>query len=193
MSAQPTSNAPKPLTDDEVEMLEGLLDEFESENHMEAEEMDGFLTAALAPLDIKGQEVAQQTAEWLPFMLGVEADDPRADPQGELGKLIVAHAVSLQYQLETDAGLDPLLTVDDRDRVTGVGWAHGYLRGMSLEMDAWAPLLEDEEEADFLEPMLILTGDGEEGTPKKLSPRQYEELIDAMLGGAAFAYQWYRS
>ncbi len=186
--------SPKPLTDDEVEILEGLLDEFESENHMEAEEMDGFLTAALAPLDIRGTQVAEQVAAWLPFMLGVDENDPRADPASELGQLVIAHAVSLQHQLETDAGLDPLLTVDDRDRVTGVGWAHGYLRGMSLEMDAWAPLLEDEEEADFLEPMLILTGDGEEGAkPKKLSPRQYEELIDAMLGGAAFAYQWYRS
>jgi yecA family protein len=201
---------PKPLSDDQIEILEGLLDEFESDRedgHMEAEEMEGFLVAALTPLDIRGEEVTEQVAAWLPFMLGVDEADDRAQLQGEIGQLVARHAIYLQHALEHDIGLDPILTVDLRNQVTGSGWAHGYLRGMALDVDFWQALVEDEDEGDFLEPMLRLSGiDLEDTNPEighagasaarkplpKLKPHQYDGFIDAMLANAAFAYQWFR-
>jgi uncharacterized protein len=178
---------PKPLSDDHIEILEGLLDELETPNHMEAEEMEGFLVAAMAPFGDDAQGLAKAVPLWLGFILGVHDGDERADSDTQIAELIIRHALALQYQLLNDQGLDPLMGVDHEDQVTGVGWAHGYLRGMSLNIDIWQELLDDEEEDEFIEPMLRLT-DSEKPPPGE---GERDALIDQMLGGAAFAVQWF--
>ncbi|HYF60988.1 MAG TPA: UPF0149 family protein [Burkholderiaceae bacterium] len=153
-------NAPsqnRPLTDDEIEALEARLLAVDPDDSMAVEELDGFLAAiACCPEPVPREE-------WLPMVLG-ESPRARAALAGEgedaaLLKLIERHRVAVAAMLYDGEGFAPVLAYDEDGNAWGNAWAIGFARGMSLRPDAWAPLEDDDDYADALDPVMRLVAD----------------------------------
>jgi uncharacterized protein len=158
-------NAPshdRPLTDAEIETLETRLEAVDPEDSMAVEELDGFLAAlACCPEPVPREE-------WLPLVLG---DSPRAraalrgETEGEdaaLLRLIERHRASVASMLYDGEGFAPVLAYDEDGNAWGNAWAIGFARGMALRPDAWAPLEDDDDYADALDPMMRLVADAQQ-------------------------------
>jgi uncharacterized protein len=156
-------NAPsqdRPLTDAEIETLESRLAALDPDDSMAVEELDGFLAAlACCPEPIPREE-------WMPLVLG---DSPRAQAaltaegdDAELLRLVERHRVSVATMLYDGDGFAPVLAYDEDGNAWGNAWAIGFARGMSLRPDAWAPLDDDDEFADALDPVMRLVADAQQ-------------------------------
>lgn len=154
------SSQDRPLTDAEIETLESRLAAIDPDESMAVEELDGFFAAlACSPEPIPREE-------WLPMVLG---DSPRARAalagEGEdalLLRLVERHRVAVATMLYDGEGFAPVLAYDEDGRAWGNAWAIGFARGMSLRPDAWAPLDDDDEFADALDPVMRLVADAQQ-------------------------------
>jgi uncharacterized protein len=150
----------RPLTDAEIETLEERLAAIDPDDSMAVEELDGFCAAlACSPLPIPRDE-------WLPMVLG-ESPRARAALRGEgddaaLLAMIERHRVAVAAMLHDGDGFAPVLSYDEDGRAWGNAWAIGFARAMSLRPDAWAPLDEDEDYMDALDPVMRLVADAQQ-------------------------------
>jgi uncharacterized protein len=156
-------NAPnqnRPLSDIEIVKLEDSLAEIDPDDSMAVEEFDGFCAAlACCPEPIVRDE-------WLPMVLG-DSDRAREALRGEaddatLLALVDRHRGSVAAMLHEGEGFAPVLSYDEGGRAWGNAWAIGFARGMSLRPDAWAPLEDDEDYADALDPVMRLVADAQQ-------------------------------
>jgi uncharacterized protein len=154
------SSQDRPLTDAEIETLESRLAAIDPDESMAVEELDGFFAAlACCPEPIPRDE-------WLPLVLG---DSPRAraalageGDDATLLRLVERHRVAVAAMLYDGEGFAPVLAYDEDGRAWGNAWAIGFARGMSLRPDAWAPLDDDDEFADALDPVMRLVADAQQ-------------------------------
>jgi uncharacterized protein len=150
----------RPLTDAEIEALEERLAAIDPDDSMAVEEFDGFCAAlACCPEPIPRDE-------WLPMVFG-ETARARAALRGEgddatLLGLVDRHRVAVAAMLQEGEGFAPVLSYDEDGRAWGNAWAIGFARGMSLRPDAWAPLEQDDEHADALDPVMRLVADAQQ-------------------------------
>jgi len=150
----------RPLTDAEIETLEARLADIDPDDSMAVEELDGFCAAlACCPVPIPRDE-------WLPMVLGDSARG-RSALRGEGGDasllaLVERHRVAVAAMLDDGEGFAPVLSYDEDGRAWGNAWAIGFARGMSLRPDAWAPLDDDEDYADALDPVMRLVADAQQ-------------------------------
>jgi uncharacterized protein len=150
----------RPLTDAEIETLESRLAAIDPDDSMAVEELDGFFAAlACCP-----EPIARD--EWMPLVLG-DSDRGRAALRGEgddasLLKLVERHRTAVASMLYDGEGYSPVLAYDEDGNAWGNAWAIGFARGMALRPDAWAPLDDDEEFADALDPVMRLVADAEQ-------------------------------
>jgi uncharacterized protein len=153
-------NAPsqdRPLSDAEIETLEAGLEALDPDDSMAVEELDGFFAAlACSPVPVPRDE-------WLPLVLG-ESSRARSALAGEgddaaLLKLVDRHRASVAAMLDAGEGFAPVLAHDEDGNAWGNAWAIGFARGMALRPDAWAPLGDDDDFADALEPVMRLVAD----------------------------------
>jgi uncharacterized protein len=156
-------NAPnqnRPLSDIEIVTLEDRLAEIDPDDSMAVEEFDGFCAAlACCP-----EPIARD--EWLPMVLG-DSDRAHDALRGEgddatLLGLVDRHRAAVAAMLYEGEGFAPVLSYDEDGRAWGNAWAIGFARGMSLRPDAWAPLEEDEDYADALDPVMRLVADAQQ-------------------------------
>ncbi len=180
------------LTDAELARLDALLESLAPEDSMTLEEVDGFL-AALAccteqvPMD-----------EYLGLVLGLDAD--AALPQGaelaELRRLLETHRLAVLGQLYEAQGFAPVLGYDEQGVAQGNAWAIGFLRGMAVRPDAWAPLDDDEEAEDILDPMMRLAAEiepDEDGEPGEAIPDdERASVIEAMFDSVMDINEFFR-
>jgi uncharacterized protein len=204
-------NAPsqnRPLTDLEIVALEDRLAEIDPDDSMAVEEFDGFCAAlACCPAPVARDE-------WLPMVLG-ESTRALAAQRGEgedatLLGLVERHRVAVAAMLFEGEGFAPVLSYDEGGRAWGNAWAIGFARGMSLRPDAWAPLEDDEDYADALDPVMRLVADArqdddddderdaagddddEDGGFEPIADDERETVIREMLDGMQDVYDFFR-
>jgi len=84
--------------------------------------------------------------------------------------LLMRHWNTLAGTLSKDEVYVPLLLEDDDGTIHGNDWARGFMRGMHMRRDGWAELVDDEENGDWLIPMMILCHERDEDPEMRLEP-----------------------
>jgi len=115
-----------PLNDDEYDRLDELLAEIGPQS-MDVAKLEGFLTA----LVVGPAEVAQEA--WLPEVWGGAAGNDEA------AALAVRHHDYMRIWMQKDPGsFEPIYECGGN--WTAEAWCEGFMAGMNMAADAWAPL-----------------------------------------------------
>ena len=168
-----------PLTDAELDELDALLQDLPADDAMNVEALDGYLTALVTG---PGTLAQLRTRDWMPTIWGGDGDGPAPFASGKRKKraifLVLRHLHAIDAAL-ADAPDDwqPVFSVaetEDGEFVDAEDWCIGFLAGVALDADAWAPRFDDPELGPALVPLALLGGDDEQ-----LSPADRERLQDA--------------
>lgn len=171
-----TDNAP--LSDDELNALDDLLQELPADEAMNIEAMDGYLTALLVgPGDLS----QRPSADWLPAVWGGDGEGNAPFPSNKQRKratlLVLRHLQSVAIELrDKGEAWQPIFSVaevDDRDLVDAEVWCIGFLQAVALDPEGWGALFDDAEIGAALVPIALLGGDEED-----LSPEDAQRLGD---------------
>ncbi|BDI03405.1 hypothetical protein CATMQ487_03750 [Sphaerotilus microaerophilus] len=173
-----------PLTDVELDQLDALLARLPSapgsDGAMDIEGLDGYLTALLLSPRLPAAD------DWLPRVWGGTADSEPPFVSGKQTKrvvqLVLRHMASIHRQLQADVDqLQPFFAIaerqdggaaavdgadgedgeadDDGFWVDAGNWCTGFLLATELQPAAWAPLFEEPEAAELLQPIVLLGAD----------------------------------
>jgi uncharacterized protein len=155
-----------PLSDDELNALDDLLQELPSDEAMNIECMDGYLTALLVG---PGELSQRPGAEWLPAVWGGDGEGNAPFPSNKQRKratlLVLRHLQSIAVELrEKGEAWQPVFSVaevDGQDLVDAEVWCIGFLQAVALNPEAWSPLFDDADLGAALVPIALLGGDEE--------------------------------
>lgn len=186
------SQAPS-LTEDEFERLSTLLDEAAAgPDAMSIEMLDGFFCALICGPDLV------PPSEYLPEILGedfeFESDEQADDFFGLLMKHWNAVADGLQRSLGGKEIYMPVLLEDDTGIARGNAWAAGFVRGMSMRMDDWAELFNDEENGGPLVVIMMLLYENSsdpELRPPPIPDDKREDIHVQLIAGLALIYRYF--
>jgi uncharacterized protein len=184
-SAGVAHNMMEPLTDEELEELDGLLLEVDADQGMTLDTLDGFFHAlAIGPETV-------MPSQWLPKVWGLDDGDmmPPMDSMEQVNHLlglIMRHYNSVIWGLEQSppvfAPMWPTFGYSGTDEEDAEGWAHGFTEGVKLSRTAWQPLLDDPQGRQWYHPIALL---GDEDAPP-----EWDELIRTPQQRAALAAQF---
>ena len=155
---------------------------------MNIEMLDGFLAALIC-----GPETVLPS-EYLPKIWG---DEPAFDSQSVVREsllLIMRHWNDICHNVQSDGEFLPVLLNDESGIARANDWATGFLRGMDMRRDSWLPLMNDDDHAGVLIPIMALAYEHHPDPnmrPYKepMSPERREQLI---VGAAASVPAIYR-
>ena len=182
----------QPLSDADLDRLSDVLTSFASKHAMNVEQLEGFLTALICGPD------NVLPSEYLPEIWGdgmVQEDAFHAQPiLQDFLSLVMRHWNAISQTLRSGNVYTPVLLEDEDGVSHGNDWANGFIRGMELRREGWAPLLDDEDNGGSLVPIFALAH--EHDPDPEL--RSYDKPINAelrerlILGAAAGVMQIYR-
>jgi uncharacterized protein len=189
-----------PLSDDELAELDALLAALPSDNPMNVEAMDGYLSALLlAP----GRLRPPPSAGWLPAVWGGDGEGTAPFASGRQRKkaaqavLRHLHAIDLQLR-QAPQHWQPVFSVaevagpdggDGQEWVDAEDWCIGFLQAVALDAEAWGPVFDDPVLGPLMVPLVLLGGE-DSGLPQAdaarlADPQQRDELsravVDAVL------------
>lgn len=150
-------NPVDPLSDDELEELDQfLMSDATRDEAMDISMLDGFLTAlAVGPATLP-------PSRWMPVIWGGEAsmvEWASPDQAERITSLIFRHANNILFHLRDEPEtFEPLLYERELDGETIPiidEWCTGFVIGMSLDEDAWQPMIDTEEGDRLLYPILL--------------------------------------
>lgn len=187
-SATSLNNMMEPLSQEELDELDGLLLEVDADQGMTLDMLDGFLHAiAIGPETV-------MPSRWLPKVWGLD-DGGMMPPMDSLEQvnhlmgLIMRHYNSIISGLEQSppvfAPVWPVFGYSASDEEDAEGWAHGFTEGVKLSLSAWQPLLRDPQGQQWYHPIALL---GEEDAPP-----EWDDLIRTPEQRAALTAQIERS
>jgi len=183
----------EPLTDAELDRLGDFLKSCQGGRAMNMEALDGFFAALIA-----GAETVMPS-EYYPEVFGGEMSDTcefgSLDETNEILGLMMRHWNTIAGTLFKGEVYVPLLLEDEDGMAHGNDWARGFMRGMGMRHDGWAELVNDEEHAGCLIPMMMLCHEHDEDPemrPKPISLEKREEVIVHMAAGLLEAYRYFR-
>jgi uncharacterized protein len=173
-----------PLTEDEIRELDQfLLDADRLEEAMDVSTLDGFLTAIVCgPKTI-------MPSEWMRWVWDMERgeESPTFKDHGEAQRivgLLMRHMNDVATTLyESPEDYEPLLleNPNDGDTVPVIDeWCFGFMKGVQLDVEGWAPLLAGKPE--WMSTILLYgSEDGWEALEAKtLSLDQHKALADGL-------------
>ena len=186
-----------PLSDEELAELDALLAALPSDNPMNVEAMDGYLTALLLQ---PGRPQPPRSADWLPAVWGGDGLGTAPFASGRQRKkaaqwvLRHLHAIDLQLQ-QAPQHWQPVFSVAEPDDAEGdelvdaEDWCIGFLQAVALDADAWGPVFDDVALGPLMVPLALLGGDdsglSEADAARLADPLQRDELsravVDAVL------------
>lgn len=167
-----TDNAP--LSDDELNALDDLLQALPSDEAMNIECMDGYLTALLVgPADLS----KSPSTAWLPAVWGGDGEGLAPFASNKQRKrvtmLVLRHLQSIAIQLrDKGEAWEPIFSVaevEGQDLVDAEIWCIGFLQAVALDPDAWETLFDDALVGPALVPIALLGGDESEQSPEDVA------------------------
>lgn len=181
----------EPLSEEELDALSSYLSSDRvPESTLSLEGVDGLMCALLIPA------VPLPMSSWLPIIWGVEDAEVftvEPDDQGMLD-LLQRHWNSIQaafplFQENTEEGYWPVMflpeddTPDDAtDTDYGRDWAVGFRIGMEFHPELWDAVLENEELASGLTPIVLLDmGVTPDAMEKPIDFGVRQELVGALI------------
>ena len=180
-----TQDLRAPLSDDELDRLEAILDA--RPEAMNLEMLDGFFVALVC----SPQLVPPST--YLPVVLG--EDEPAL---ASLDDAMETHGLLLRYWnmvvglLASHEPYDPILLAEADEPPTGNDWTAGFLEGVSLGGEAWKALLLDEERGDLLLPIFILAHEHDPDPELRPEPIDEAHRLELFEGLSAFVPEIHR-
>ena len=115
----------------------------------------------------------------------------------EFISLVTRHWNATCDTLQSDDVFLPLLLNDESGVARANDWANGFMRGMEMRRDGWAGLMNDEEQAGLLVPILALA---HEHHPTRNAPvqradqrRNAREAIVSAAAGVAAIYDYFEA
>jgi uncharacterized protein len=171
-SAPIPHNMMEPLSEEELDELDGLLLEVGADQGMTLDTLDGFLHAlAIGPETV-------MPSRWLPKVWGLD-DGGMMPPMDSLEQvnhlmgLIMRHHNSIIWGFEQSppvfAPVWPTFGYSASDEEDAEGWAHGFTEGVKLKLAAWQPVLRDPQGQQWYHPIALL---GDED-----APHEWDDLI----------------
>lgn len=158
-----------PLSDEELEAFDELLQALPADGAMNIEGVDGYLTAMLLGPPAWLDE--GPTADWLPLVWG--GDGPNGEPfasnrqrkRATLFALRHLQAVACQLR-DLPKHWEPLFSIVEADAAEGreewvdaQDWCTGFLQAIDLQPEAWADWQADAELGPGLATIALLGGD----------------------------------
>jgi uncharacterized protein len=186
---------PQPLTNAEFDKLAEVLKRFGDKRAMNLETLDGFFAALICGPD------NVLPSEYLPEIWGGDlVNEPVFETKPilhEFISLITRHWNATCHTLQSGDVFLPLLLDDENGVAPANDWANGFLRGMEMRRDGWAVLMDDEEHAGSLVPILALAHEHHpdpEMRPYKepISAQMREQLIVGAAAGVAAIYDYFK-
>lgn len=174
---KPSLESP-PLSDDELQALDALLTDLDSDAAMNIEALDGYLTALLlAPTPV----TALKGADWLPVVWGGDGEGEAPFASGKQKKraivLVLRHLRDIDQALRHHPDRwEPVFSVaevDERELADAEEWCIGFLQAAAMDVDGWGRLFDDAELGPLLLPIGLLGGDD-----SQLAPADAERLAD---------------
>lgn len=178
-----TDNAP--LSDDELNALDDLLQSLPSDEAMNIECMDGYLTALLVgPNDLS----KMPGSAWLPAVWGGDGEGLAPFASNKQRKrvtlLVLRHLQSIAVELrDKGEAWQPIFSVaevEGQDLVDAEVWCIGFLQAVAMDPAAWEPLFDDALIGPALVPIALLGGDESEQDPQDLARLGDVEVRDQL-------------
>lgn len=177
------------LTDEEIDWLDGFLSSAQAPDAaMDLEALDGFFTALIV-----GPELMPPSL-YLPVVWGGDGEGPDYDSleQAEyVMGLLMRHWNTIAQRLRRGYPCMPVLA-NGTAWPKGRRWAEGFSRGIGLCFEAWEPLVDDEQHAQFLAPIIALERDDPELVERPAGPEDREEMLSAALLAVHGMYVYWR-
>jgi uncharacterized protein len=183
------------LTDAELDRLDNFLQTVNPGRGMSLEELDGFFCALICSPEVV------PPIEYLPIVFGGELVQGRGvsthEEAQELLNLLTRHWNAIAATLLRDEPYPILIergdNGDDDDDLAGEDWAQGFELGMSLRDDSWNRLIEDDEFAVALIPIIALAeASNPDSGLTRMTPEVRAEAIDALAEGVLVYYHYFR-
>jgi uncharacterized protein len=157
----------KPLSAAELDELEDFLTSPATpEDCMDLETLDGYFAAL-----VSGPE-AIMPGEWLPWVWSARGDGGQAPVFADeaqarrILELMMRHMNGIAATLvNSPADFEPVLYEPEGEAEglpLAARWCLGYLTAMELRPRAWKPLTGDDETADLVMPIVVLTARGDD-------------------------------
>jgi len=188
-----------PLSDAELDALDSLLQALPTDDAMNIEGMDGYLTALLVGPPLLTR---LKSADWLPAVWGGDGADAATPFTSQKQRkrtalLVLRHLHGIDQQLRTKAeAWEPVFSVaetDDREFVDAEDWCIGFLQAVALDTEAWAPLFDDPVLGPALVPVALLGGDesglSEADAARLADPEQRDALSRAVVDAVILLHQ----
>ncbi|MEQ1819882.1 MAG: UPF0149 family protein [Terricaulis sp.] len=137
--------------DDNLAMLDAFLADRVDDDGLMLCDLDGFLTAVAI-----GPELILPS-EWAPLIWGVNAPVFESDDEAQqiLGAVMNRYNAILMALAPDPSTYEPILRANDDGELIAKDWAEGFLMGLALRREAWAPMLESDDAITLL-PILVL-------------------------------------
>ncbi len=184
----------KPLTDAELDRLEEFLAQCKSGSAMTVEELDGFFSALIA-----GPETVPPS-EYLPEVFGSEGGEggefQNVEEANEILALLMRHWNSIVAELSAGEPHVPLLFEAEDGTVQGNDWAEGFMHGVTIHPGTWDEMMDSEETAAYLFPMLWFVHEhdpDETLRPVPTTKEKRDDLIAYMALGLMKSYEFFRA
>ena len=157
-----------PLSDEELQAFDDLLQQLPADGVMNLEGVDGYLTGLLlGPAECLDQ---WPTADWLPLVWGGDGPDGEPFGSGRQRKratlFALRHLQSIACTLRDQPKLwEPLFSIVEADGgpgeewVDAQDWCTGFLQAIDLQPQAWAGWRADAELGPVLQTISLLGGD----------------------------------
>ena len=179
----------QPLTDAEFDRLVEVLQRC-GKHAMNIEMLDGFLAALIC-----GPETVLPS-EYLPKIWG---DEPAFDSQSVVREsllLIMRHWNAICHNVQSDGEFLPVLLNDESGVAPANDWATGFMRGVDMRRDSWLALMDDDDHAGVLIPIMALAYEHHpdpEMRPYKepMSIERREQLIVGVAASVPAIYRYF--
>ena len=172
----------------EIDLLSLLLDQLESDDAMDIEELDGFFAALHCGPDLV------VPGEYVPEIVGREYAFPDENTAQLFLSLVVHHWNAVGEALRENEFFEPILLEDEDGNAYGNNWAIGFMRGINLRRASWQPIFNDDSTLALMIPILALVHENDPDPKIRTYKEPPSEHIRANLlaGLSVSATQIYR-